>query len=87
MIHLGLYYINTKSLAVMKAITQPIIDFGLARVVGGPPKHNSLEEIDFVRDIHTVERGTFSFSKIHEEGVIFLKFTNLPAAGKKDEIM
>ena len=48
MIHLGLYYINTKSLAVMKAITQPIIDFGLARVVGGPPKHNSLEEIDFV---------------------------------------
>ena len=32
----------------MKAITQPIIDFGLAKVVGGPPKHNSLEEIDFV---------------------------------------
>ena len=53
----GLYYINTKSLVVMKAITQPIIDFGLAKVVGGPPKHNSLEEIDFVK--RSLGKSTF----------------------------
>ena len=66
----------------MKAITQPIIDFGLAKVVGGPPKHNSLEEIDFV----SWDTGARSaFRRIHEEGVIFLKFTHF--ASPKDEIM